>query len=71
MSGHALTVNAGSSSLQFGLFALDGLDCRATGIVDIDSMQEPLRHRFGVIAAKNEDAMRAAYDHVSIMPLNG
>jgi pyruvate ferredoxin oxidoreductase gamma subunit len=37
---------------------------RATGIVDIDSVSEPLRHRFGLIAAKNENALRAAYDQV-------
>jgi pyruvate ferredoxin oxidoreductase gamma subunit len=37
---------------------------RATGIVDVDSMAEPLRHRFGVIAAKNEQALRAAYERV-------
>ncbi len=37
---------------------------RATGIVDIDSVSEPLHHRFGLIAAKNENALRAAYDKV-------
>ena len=37
---------------------------RATGIVDIDSVSEPLRHRFGLIAAKNEKALREAYDKV-------
>jgi pyruvate ferredoxin oxidoreductase gamma subunit len=37
---------------------------RATSIVDIDSVSEPLRHRFGLIAAKNEQAMRAAYEQV-------
>jgi pyruvate ferredoxin oxidoreductase gamma subunit len=37
---------------------------RATGIVGIDSVSEPLRHRFGVIAAKNEKALRAAYEQV-------
>jgi pyruvate ferredoxin oxidoreductase gamma subunit len=37
---------------------------RATGIVNIDSMSEPLRHRFGLIAAKNEQAARAAYEQV-------
>ena len=37
---------------------------RATGIVDIDSVSEPLRHLFGLIAAKNEKALREAYDKV-------
>lgn len=37
---------------------------RATGIVNIESISEPLRHRFGVIAAKNEQALRAAYEQV-------
>ncbi len=37
---------------------------RATGIVDIDSVSEPLRHRFGLIAAKNEKALREAYGKV-------
>jgi len=44
---------------------------RATGIVDLGSMDDPLKHRFGVIAAKNRSAMQAAYDHVEIMSLNG
>jgi 2-oxoacid:acceptor oxidoreductase gamma subunit (pyruvate/2-ketoisovalerate family) len=34
---------------------------RATGVVNIEHMHEPLHHRFGPIAAKNEEAMRAAY----------
>jgi pyruvate ferredoxin oxidoreductase gamma subunit len=37
---------------------------RATGIVDIASVSEPLRHRFGLIAAKNEKALREAYETV-------
>jgi pyruvate ferredoxin oxidoreductase gamma subunit len=37
---------------------------RATGIVDIESVSEPLHHRFGLIAAKNEKALRAAYEKV-------
>jgi len=39
---------------------------RATGVVDMGSMGEPLRHRFGLIAAKNEAAMRAAYEQVHL-----
>ena len=44
---------------------------RATGIVDIDSLSEPLQKRFGMIAAKNEVAMKAAYEQVKIMPMSG
>jgi pyruvate ferredoxin oxidoreductase gamma subunit len=41
-----------------------GAMIRATGIVDIASVSDPLRHRFGLIAAKNEKALREAYDRV-------
>ncbi len=34
---------------------------RATGVVNVDSMSRPLHHRFGLLASKNEEAMRAAY----------
>jgi len=37
---------------------------RATGIVGVESLSEPLRHRFGVIAAKNEKALQTAYEQV-------
>lgn len=43
---------------------------RATGIVDLASMKEPLHNRFGIIAAKNETAMGTAYDQVEIVPLS-
>ncbi len=42
---------------------------RATGLVDIKSLSGPLKRRFGVIAAKNEDAMRTAYEQVEIVPM--
>lgn len=35
---------------------------KATGVVDIKSMDEPLQHRFGRIAEKNVNAMRQAYE---------
>jgi pyruvate ferredoxin oxidoreductase gamma subunit len=44
---------------------------RATGVVDVASLSEPLKHRFGVIAAKNEQAMRAAYDQVTFVTMGG
>lgn len=34
MSEHILTINAGSSSLKFALFAADALDCAAIGMID-------------------------------------
>jgi len=37
---------------------------RATGVVNIEHMDEPLRHRFGPIAGRNQEAMRAAYEAV-------
>ena len=43
---------------------------RATGIVDINSMSEPLQNRFGMIAAKNEVSMKAAYEQVDIIPMS-
>jgi pyruvate ferredoxin oxidoreductase gamma subunit len=48
-----------------------GAMIRATGIVDIDSMTDPLRNRFGIIAQKNEDSMRASYDQVEIVSMDG
>ncbi len=45
---------------------------RATGIVELRSMDEPLLNRFGsIIAAKNQTAMQQAFDKVEIMSLNG
>lgn len=44
---------------------------RATGIVDLASMDDPLKNRFGVIAAKNRNAMQEAHDKVEILSLNG
>lgn len=34
MSDHILTLNAGSSSLKFSLFASDSMDCRALGLIE-------------------------------------
>jgi len=35
---------------------------KATGVVEVDSMEEPLRERFGPLAVKNFNALKAAYD---------
>jgi len=37
---------------------------KATGIIDIRSMEAPLKKRFGRIAEKNLNAMREAYEQV-------
>ncbi|WP_371060062.1 acetate/propionate family kinase [Rhodosalinus sp. 5P4] len=75
MTTHALTVNAGSSSLKFALFALDGLSCRATGLVDriggdatlelSDDTGAVLAQRdLGGRGADHAEALRAAIDAV-------
>ena len=68
MSGHALTVNAGSSSLKFGLFALDGLDCRATGIVDRIGGEATLELSDGTGETLTEEALGArGADHAAAL----
>jgi 2-oxoacid:acceptor oxidoreductase gamma subunit (pyruvate/2-ketoisovalerate family) len=39
---------------------------RATGVVNMESMQAPVEHRFGRIAGKNMTAMKRAYDELTI-----
>ena len=39
---------------------------RATGVVKLESLIEPLRHRFGGLAERNIQAMKAAYDQILI-----
>ena len=39
---------------------------KATGIVDIHSLEGPIEHRFGKIAAKNAAACKRAYDETVI-----
>ncbi len=48
-----------------------GAMLRATGVVALEDMSQPLKHRFGPIAAKNEIALQHAYEQVQkkeIMP---
>ena len=40
---------------------------KATGIVDVASMEEPLNNRFGKLAAKNFNAMKRAYEETIIL----
>ena len=39
---------------------------KATGIVSLESLLEPLRHRFGRLAERNINAMRRAYEETVI-----
>ena len=39
---------------------------KVTGVVGIDSLIEPLQHRFGRIAEKNIKAMKTAYERTQI-----
>jgi pyruvate ferredoxin oxidoreductase gamma subunit len=42
---------------------------KAMGIIDIESMTEPVNHRFGKIAAKNLNAMKRAFEETRIKEL--
>ncbi len=39
---------------------------KATGVAKVDSLLEPLRHRFGRLADRNIDAMKRAYDETVV-----
>ncbi len=39
---------------------------KATGVVELESVVEPLRHRFGRLAERNINAMRKAYDETEV-----
>ncbi len=39
---------------------------RATGVVELESLFEPLRQRFGRLAERNIDAMKRAYEETSV-----
>lgn len=40
---------------------------KATGLVNLDSLEEPMRERFGKVATKNLDAMRRAYKETVVL----
>jgi pyruvate ferredoxin oxidoreductase gamma subunit len=44
---------------------------KATGIVDIESLEEPVKDRFGVIAVKNINAYNRAFRETEIIKANG
>jgi pyruvate ferredoxin oxidoreductase gamma subunit len=39
---------------------------KATGVVELDSLVEPLKNRFGRLAERNINAMRKAYDETQV-----
>jgi len=39
---------------------------RATGVIKLESLFEPLRHRFGRLAERNVDAMKKAYEETIV-----
>jgi pyruvate ferredoxin oxidoreductase gamma subunit len=39
---------------------------KASGIISLDSVTEPLKHRFGKVAEKNVNAMKRAFEETSI-----
>jgi pyruvate ferredoxin oxidoreductase gamma subunit len=39
---------------------------KASGVVRLDSIAEPLKHRFGKLAEKNQAAMKRAYDETQV-----
>ena len=44
---------------------------KATGIVKLESLLEPLKHRFGRLAEKNINAMKRAYEETSLREEKG
>jgi pyruvate ferredoxin oxidoreductase gamma subunit len=43
-----------------------GAMIKATGIVKLESLEEPLQERFGKVAAKNIEAMKRAYEETVV-----
>jgi pyruvate ferredoxin oxidoreductase gamma subunit len=39
---------------------------KATGVVEVDSLEEPLRERFGPLAVKNFNALKVAFDQTVV-----
>jgi pyruvate ferredoxin oxidoreductase gamma subunit len=46
--------------------AMIGALIKATGLVKLESLEEPMQERFGKVASKNIDAMRRAYDETVV-----
>jgi len=47
--------------------AMAGALVKATDIVSLKSLEEPMRERFGKLAAKNVEAMRRAYEETQVV----
>ena len=46
-----------------------GAMVKTTGLIDIKSLEEPTRGRFGRLAERNIDAMNRAYEEVLVKEL--
>ncbi|MBE0516433.1 MAG: 2-oxoacid:acceptor oxidoreductase family protein [Methanophagales archaeon] len=46
--------------------AMIGALIKATGLVKLESLEEPMQERFGKVASKNIDAMRRAYEETVV-----
>ena len=71
ISGKVATVDATRIALEnlrvpITNTTMVGALVRATGLVKLESLVEPLRHRFGGLAERNIQAMKAAYDQILI-----
>ncbi len=71
LSGRVATVDAARIALEnlrvpITNTTMVGALVRATGVVKLESLIEPLRHRFGQLAERNIQAMKLAYDQIAI-----
>ena len=69
--GKLATVDASTIALQelgtpITNTTMLGAVIKATRVVKLASVAEPLEHRFGLIAARNQKALQRAYDEVKI-----
>jgi pyruvate ferredoxin oxidoreductase gamma subunit len=39
---------------------------KASGVIKLESISEPLKHRFGKLAEKNLNAMKRAYEETQV-----
>jgi pyruvate ferredoxin oxidoreductase gamma subunit len=62
----AMSIAKGILGLPIVNTAMIGALIKATGLVKLESLEEPMQERFGKVAAKNIDAMRRAYDETVV-----
>jgi len=60
----AMTIARESIGLPITNTTMIGALLKATGLVDLNDMIEPLEHRFGKVAEKNITAMKRAYEEL-------